>query len=86
MGSHRDDVGAVYEIRVQGELDRDWEMCLDGLTISLTHTGSRSPVTTLVGPLADQAALRGVLCRLWDMNLTLISVRRIGAETGGEER
>jgi len=31
-------------------------------------------VTTLTGPVADQAALRGILCKLWDLNLTLISI------------
>jgi hypothetical protein len=42
------------------------------------------PTTTLVGPVVDQAALRGLLCRLWDLNLTLISVRRLAAD-GKEE-
>ena len=40
-------------------------------------------VTTLTGPVADQSALRGILSKIWDLNLTLISVRRIEAD--GEE-
>ena len=75
---------AIYEIRVQGELDRGWENWLDGLVVTLTYTGDHRPVSTLTGPVADQAALRGILCKLWDLNLTLISVRHVEAE-GSEE-
>jgi hypothetical protein len=67
---------AIYEIRVQGELDRSWEAYFNGLAITSTHT-AESPTTTLVGPVIDQAALRGLLCMLWDLNMTLISVRRL---------
>jgi hypothetical protein len=72
--------GAIYEIQVRGELDRGWETYFDGLVIRLTHTSDQPAVTTLVGPVADQAALRGLLCKLWDLNLTLISVRRVEAD------
>ena len=68
---------AIYEIQVQGELDPGWQQWFNGLAITLTHTGGRPPATTLVGPVADQSALRGLLCKLWDLNLTLISVRRV---------
>jgi hypothetical protein len=66
----------IYEIQVQGQLDPSWETYFNGLAITLAHTGE-SPRTTLIGPVADQPALRGMLCKLWDLNLTLISVRRI---------
>jgi hypothetical protein len=69
---------ARYEIRVQGALDESWADWCGGLTIEV-HDG----VTTLSGVLADQAALRGVLCRLWDLHLTLLGVRRV--ECGGKE-
>jgi len=75
---------AIYEIRVQGELDRGWEAWFNGLDVTLTHTGEQPPTTTLIGPVTDQAALRGMLCKLWDLNLTLISVRRVEAD-GKEE-
>ncbi len=74
---------AVYEVQVEGELDRGWEAWFCGLTVALGRTGDLAPVTTITGPVADQAALRGMLCRLWDLNLTLISVRRI--EEGSKE-
>jgi hypothetical protein len=76
---------AIYEIQVQGELDQGWETCFDGLAVTLTYTSEQPPTTTLIGPVADQAALRGMLCKLWDLNLTLISVRRIEADSKKEK-
>jgi hypothetical protein len=75
---------AIYEIQVQGELDRNWEAWFNGLAITLSYAAEQPPTTTLIGPVADQAALRGMLCRLWDLNLTLISVRLI--EEDGKEK
>jgi hypothetical protein len=69
--------GTVYEIQVWGDLDRGWEEWLGGLTVSSRHASEKPRVTTLIGSVADQAALRGILCKLWDLNLTLIAVRRI---------
>lgn len=77
--------GAIYEIRIEGELDPDWQEWFSGLDVRLTDTRDQSPTTALTGPVADQAALRGLLCKLWDLNLTLISVRRMEA-VGREER
>ena len=76
----QNDPGAVYEIRVQGELDRGWEEWLSGLSVTHKHSGERQRTTTLTGQVADQSALRGILCKLWDLNLTLLSVRRIEQE------
>jgi len=84
MGSAWSRPGVVYEIQVGGELDPGWDAWFDGLAVTPTPAGEE-PATTLTGPVADQAALRGLLCRLWDLNLTLISVRRVGAG-GREER
>lgn len=66
----------IYEIQVQGELDQSWEAYFDGLSIALAHTGEPS-TTMLIAPVVDQPALRGLLCKLWDLNLTLISVRQL---------
>jgi hypothetical protein len=82
LGNHPQ---ALYEIQVQGELDPDWEAWFDGLAVTLTYASGQSPTTTLTGPVADQAALRGMLCKLWDLNLTLISVRRIELDDDKEE-
>ena len=74
------DPGVIYEIQVQGELDRGWEEWLSGLSVTHTYAGEQACTTTLTGPVADQSALRGILCKVWDLNLTLISVRRIEQE------
>jgi hypothetical protein len=62
----------IYQICVQGELDATWADWFNGLTV--TQEGGNSPLTTLTGPVADQAALRGIVNKLWDLNLTLLSV------------
>ena len=66
----------IYEIQVQGELDQSWETYFNNLVISSTPI-AESPNTTLVASAVDQPALRGLLCKLWDLNLTLISVRML---------
>ncbi len=64
----------IYEIELQGELDESWKAYFDGVAITITYI-DESPITTLVATVVDQPALRGLLCKLWDLNLTLISVR-----------
>jgi hypothetical protein len=63
----------LHEIRVQGHLDERWTAWLEGL--AFTH--ERDGTTTLTGPLADQAALHGVLNRIRDLALPIVSVRRV---------
>ncbi len=63
----------LYEIRIQGHLDVDWALWLSGLTVSSVDDDE----TVLCGELADQAALHGVLAQIRDLNLILISARRI---------
>ena len=65
----------VYRITVQGTLDPEWAAWLHNLTLISAEVDGQ-PVTTLSGPVADQAALRGILNKLWDLNLTIMSVRR----------
>jgi hypothetical protein len=60
----------VYEIRVHGRLDARWESWFQGL--SLQFEGEN--VTVMRGPVSDQACLHGILERIRDLNLTLISV------------
>lgn len=66
----------LYQIRVKGHLDDHWSDWLEGL--SLTHLESGE--TLLSGPLADQAALHGVLHRLENLGVPLIGVCRVPAE------
>jgi hypothetical protein len=67
-----DEVG-VHEIRIQGHLDAHWTDWLEGLTIAQASDGT----TTLRGPLKDQAALHGVLNKIRDLALPIVSVNRV---------
>jgi len=72
------DIQWVYEIKVEGRLDEGWSGWFAGLTITLEQGSPETlPVTTLTGAVADQAALRGILIALWNLNLDLISVARL---------
>ena len=62
-----------YEIRLKGHLDNRWAEWFDGLTITLEENGN----TLLSGPLADQAALHGILKKVRDLGLTLLSVNSV---------
>jgi hypothetical protein len=62
-----------YEIRLKGHLDQSWSEWLNDLTIIHEDNGE----TLLTGPVADQAALHGLLSRLRDMGITLIAVNPI---------
>jgi hypothetical protein len=71
------DQPTAYQIKVQGRLDESWSGWFNGMTITFESGSDGSSITTLTGPVLDQAALRGVLSKIWDLNLTLISVTRI---------
>jgi len=62
-----------YEIRLEGYLDDQWSDWFDGLTISLEKDGD----TLLTGPVVDQAALHGLLRKVRDLGLTLVSVSTV---------
>jgi len=62
-----------YEIRIKGYLASFWSETFDGMQIILDPNGE----TTLSGAVTDQAALHGLLARIRDLNLTLISVNRV---------
>ncbi|MEZ4711243.1 MAG: hypothetical protein R3A44_28855 [Caldilineaceae bacterium] len=62
-----------YQIRLQGHLDPQWQTWFDGLTITLEADGH----TLLAGPVVDQAALYGLLRKVRDLNMPLVSVMRI---------
>ena len=62
----------VYQIRIKGHLDSQWAGWFEGLTITLEDNGD----TLLTGQVVDQAALHGLLRKVRDLGLPLISVRR----------
>ncbi len=70
--------GERYEIRIRGILDPHWQPWFEGLTlISDAGCSGGQGCTLIVGVLTDQPALHGILERIRDLNLTLISVRRL---------
>lgn len=64
-----------YRITLEGYLDDCWGDWFAGLTI--TSRGRNGEFTVLTGPVADQAALRGLLNQIWDFNLALVAVERL---------
>ncbi len=71
------DTPAVYQIRIQALLDDRWSSWFDGMAMSCESSSDGLPVTTLTGSVADQSALHGVLAKIRDLGLTLISVERV---------
>jgi len=73
--SPRTDAGEsdVYQIRIKGHLGRQWTEWFGGLTITLEEDGD----TLLTGPVVDQAALHGLLKKVRDLGMPLISVNRV---------
>ena len=63
----------VYAIRVQGHLGREWTDWFEGLAITLEDNGD----ALLTGPVVDQAALHGVLKKVRDLGIPLVSVTRV---------
>jgi hypothetical protein len=70
---------ATYQIKVPGHLDESWSDWVGGMTITVESEGDGPPVTTLTGTL-DQAALQGLLRRLYSLGLPLLSVNPVDAE------
>jgi hypothetical protein len=67
----------LYQVKLEGTLDEKWSDWFNGMTIEVEHASDGRAITTLTGPVADQARLRGVVSKIWDLNLTVISVRLI---------
>src|SRR5829696_1253895 len=63
-----------YQLRVEGVLDAAWSAWFDGMEVAGDERGRQ---TTITGPVADQAALHGLLAKVFDLGLPLISVRRL---------
>ncbi len=68
-----------YEIRLKGHLDNRWAAWFDGLTLTACSDGT----TTIQGIVGDQSALHGLLHKVRDVGLPLISVTRVPPEQPG---
>ena len=63
----------IYQIRINGHLGNQWSEWFDGITITLEVDGD----TLLTGPVVDDTALHGLLKKVRDLGMTLLSVNRI---------
>jgi len=70
-----------YLIQVEGWIDERWAHWFENTTVRAEQSREGTPVTTLNGTF-DQAALRGTLSKLWDLNLTLLGVTRAPSRGG----
>lgn len=76
------DTAYVYEIRVEGHLSDHWSAWFDGLKLQTEPNGE----TSLTGLLSDQAALYGVLAKIHNLNLVLVSVVRLSSSENRMEK
>lgn len=70
----------LYQIRVKGNLDKKWSDWFDGFTI----TPRASDETLLTGLVTDQCALHGLLAKILDLGLPLLSVKRVENNEGSQ--
>ncbi len=70
---------AVYRIRIQGILDKNWSDYCGGMTIEHEGDPKRNPITILMGRVADQSALIGVLNALFDIGYPILVVEYLEA-------
>lgn len=66
----------IYRFRVSGHLDDRWSDWFEGLAVERQEDGT----TVLVGPVVDQAALHGVIIRIRDLGVSLLSMRRVNED------
>jgi hypothetical protein len=67
----------TYRIKVQGRLDRKWSDWFNGMAITYQAGGDSHLITVLTGVVVDQAALYGMLSKIRDLNLSLVSVEQV---------
>jgi len=77
MSEEQKNPSPQYEIRVSGHLDPGRAEWFGSLALTVEHTAGREAITILSGPIADRAALFGILNRIRDLGLQLISVNPI---------
>ena len=77
MSNTQNEKGMIYQIRIEGQLGQQWTDWFEGLSI----TQEEGSTTLLTGPIVDQSALHGLLKKVRDLGMPLISVNRM--ETNG---
>lgn len=69
-----------YQIKVEGTIDPSWSGWFAGMEIDSRQSADGRPVTVLQGLVLDQVALRGLLDRIWDLNLVLLAVEQLNPQ------
>jgi hypothetical protein len=77
MSDRQNEKAMIYQIRIEGQLGPQWSDWFEGLSIAQEEDG----ITILTGPVADQSALHGLLKKVRDLGMPLVSVNRM--ETDG---
>lgn len=77
--------GFHYQIIVKGYVKENWSQWLGNILIEPINSNHEGPMTKFTGYLVDQAALRGLMNQIWDLNLILISFQTLGSKLNGEE-
>ena len=83
-GDRESEEKEVYRIEVAGTLDEQWSEWFNGMEVSVDRADDGSSVTRLTGGVADQARLRGILAKMWDLNLRVMSVVRLEPDSRQE--
>ena len=68
---------AAYQIKLQGRLDESWSAWFDGMRLTVGKDEDGLAVTTLEGCITDQSALHGLLSRIRDLGLMILSIQRM---------
>ena len=76
------DQPGVYQVRIRGSLDEGWSDWFEGLAI-VAQAGNE---TLLTGSVGDQIALHGLLAKIRDLGLTLLSVQRVEKESDDDDK
>jgi len=67
----------IYRIKVTGNLDKHWVSWFNHMKITTEDDQADNSITVFTGPVSDQAELRGLLIKIWDLNLELLSVQKM---------
>jgi hypothetical protein len=78
--------GGIYEIKIKGLLDDHWQQWFEGMTLKRRESPEADQEYSLIrGWIVDQPALHGLLAKIRDLNLTLLSVRKISTSDLGDQ-
>lgn len=76
----------TYIFQLEGHIDRRWESVFEGFSITHQFGSDQRPITVMRGPVIDSSALYGLLGRLRDLGVTLISMQIAGPDVTTEPR